>query len=175
MLTVHKVSRITGAFLIFFSCFAWAGISIDESSGFYSRQLTLTQNDLLADGNFFAEQSIDVSCSEIIRGRGRLKAPTLHIVTKNFAFTGTIECSGTCEIISQEPFNQKMFKRKGPGRFIIKIDPSLKFEQKHAEVALEVQKPVEAERRVEELRSDEPSNSSGEDTPAKQALSEAGQ
>jgi hypothetical protein len=54
-----------------------------------------------------------------------IRSPQIVINSKIFAYTGTIDCSGKCIITAGSAFNEKMFKRKGKGEFIIVIDEQL--------------------------------------------------
>ena len=78
---------------------------------------------MTCNGNFVAGKQITLSAGNLFEGTGLIKAPTIEISTKCFEFTGTIDCSGTCTIKSEEPFDAKMFKRTGGGEFIIIIEP----------------------------------------------------
>jgi hypothetical protein len=73
------------------------------------------------DSEMTAGQKINLQCGGILSGNGLFKAPEIEITAKTFRFTGTIECTGTCKISTQEPFDATMFKRKGNGKFIIAV------------------------------------------------------
>lgn len=71
------------------------------------------------NGSVTASNKISIACSSYFGGSGTLNAPDVRIETNTFGFTGTIECPGTCEIISKKAFDKNMFTQKGGGRFII--------------------------------------------------------
>lgn len=73
-------------------------------------------------GKIVAVESIDLTAKEELSGDGLIEAPVIHISVKTFTFTGTINCSKTCVITAETPFDQSMFKREGNGEFIIKIE-----------------------------------------------------
>ncbi len=81
--------------------------------------------DMTADETFTGAEAINLSVGETLRGSGNFRAPVIDITAKKFEFTGTIHCDNVCNITTQEPFNEKMFKRSGKGKFIIKADPNL--------------------------------------------------
>ena len=62
-------------------------------------------------------ETVTLNSAELT-GNGIIKGPKIYIKTKKFSFTGTIECSEECLIITEEPCNQTMFKRLGKGKFI---------------------------------------------------------
>jgi hypothetical protein len=73
------------------------------------------------NGELVGTESATLSC-DTLSGKGVLSSPQISIKTKIFAYTGTIDCNGKCTIITNSPFDDKMFKRKGKGEFIIIID-----------------------------------------------------
>lgn len=73
------------------------------------------------NGELIGTESATLSC-DTLSGKGLLSSPQISIKTKIFAYTGTIDCSGKCTIITNSPFDDKMFKRQGGGEFIIIID-----------------------------------------------------
>lgn len=81
--------------------------------------------DMILDGNFIAEKTVNLFCGQTLIGSGCIKSPDIKITCGRFDFKGKIICNGTCTIISKEAFDEKMFKREGNGNFIIKIDPNL--------------------------------------------------
>lgn len=72
-------------------------------------------------GQIIGRNSICLNC-DALTGNGRIRAPKITIKTKVFNFTGSISCSETCTIITSEPFDEKMFKRKGGGKFEIIVN-----------------------------------------------------
>ncbi|MFA6916199.1 MAG: hypothetical protein WC222_07365 [Parachlamydiales bacterium] len=73
------------------------------------------------NGEIIGRTSINLSCEALV-GKGKIQAPKIVIKTKIFAYTGKISCSESCIIIVSEPFNEKMFKKEGSGKFDIIVD-----------------------------------------------------
>lgn len=71
------------------------------------------------DGVFIATEKITLKAGETIEGTGLIQAPLIEILTKKFAFTGTIDCSGKCTIQTEEPVDTATFTSKGGGEFVI--------------------------------------------------------
>lgn len=74
-------------------------------------------------GEHVASEMIKIDSRSHVRGNGLLKAPKIRIKTKKFEFAGTISCDVSCVIITEEPFNHKMFKRTGMGQFSFITEP----------------------------------------------------
>lgn len=98
-------------------------------AGFQSPNINLSMKTLSLDDTIVADQSCTLTCKESFEGKGSIKSRRISITTKKFQFTGTIECDGDCFITAKHSFNQKMFKRKGRGKFYITIDPKLTFNE----------------------------------------------
>lgn len=95
----------------------------------FGNTINLTScEDTINDGRLIAAKEINLTCGRTFSGTGYLEAPVITIKATTFAFTGTIKCDQLCTIITKNSFNQAMFKRLGNGKFVIKIDPSLSFE-----------------------------------------------
>jgi len=54
----------------------------------------------------------------------KIKSPQINIVTKDFQFTGVIECSGECVITTAEEFDHSICDFKGEGNFVFNVDAS---------------------------------------------------
>lgn len=101
-----------------------AGFS--NSGRMQSKNLTLSVGGTLDNnGELIGSESANLSC-DTLSGKGLIQSPQITIQTETFAYKGTIDCSGICTIRSAQPFDEKMFTRKGAGKFIITIDPKLK-------------------------------------------------
>ncbi len=72
------------------------------------------------DGELIGVETAKISC-ETLTGKGLIRAPDILIKAKFFAFTGTIDCSNTCTIITSAPFNEAMCQRTGGGEWIVII------------------------------------------------------
>lgn len=66
----------------------------------------------------------DVTCAELV-GRGNLSGTVIMIKADKFLFTGSIECSEKCVIVTKEPFDHSIFTQKGSGIFEFKVEPDL--------------------------------------------------
>ncbi|MGA8163561.1 MAG: hypothetical protein WB791_00870 [Waddliaceae bacterium] len=73
------------------------------------------------NGELIGRESATISC-DTISGKGLIQAPEISLTTKIFAFTGTIECSEKCTIVTSASFDEKMFENTGEGEFIIVVD-----------------------------------------------------
>lgn len=116
-------------------------------AGIQSRVVNLNiGNGMDLDDEMIGTESINLSCGGSLRGTGLLKSPIINIKVRRFKFKGTIECDGTCTITAGKKFNKHMFQRKGSGKFIINIDPSL-----DTEISEDNTAPVEEipERKIE--------------------------
>lgn len=98
-----------------------------KDNGFSGWIVMMAQRKLNADGVIGAKKTVSIRCSKLLSGKGSVIAPEVTIVAKKFDFRGTIECSGTCVITTQEPFDETMFTKKGDGKFIVNVDPYLRF------------------------------------------------
>lgn len=99
---------------------AEAGFS--NSGRMKSKNLNISVNGTLDNnGELTGSETATLSC-ETLSGKGLIKSPQISIKTKIFAFTGTIDCSEECTIISSTPFDETMFKRLGNGKFVIIVD-----------------------------------------------------
>lgn len=97
-----------------------AGFS--NSGRMQSKNLNLSVGGTLDNnGELTGTETATLAC-ETLSGKGLIKSPQISIKTKIFAFTGTIECTGTCTIMASKSFDESMFKRKGNGEFVIIID-----------------------------------------------------
>jgi len=94
---------------------AWVNSGIFEANDLY-----LNSTKILNDGSFIGGHSVNIDCTELA-GKGLIKSPSINIATEVFNYTGTIECLDYCEINAKQPFNEKMFIRKGKGQFKITI------------------------------------------------------
>lgn len=97
---------------------------------------------IVADGEFIASKKIMFTAGEEFKGKGLLEAPDIEITAKTFLFSGTIDCSGTCKIRTEVPFDETMFKRKGSGNFII---------ERYQQSDTNVQAPVIEKKSLNEL------------------------
>lgn len=129
--------------------------SISLLAGIQSPTVSLSMGSFAHDDDITATKSCTVVCREGFTGKGRIKSPVVHITTKKFQFTGVIECDGDCFITAQESFNQKMFKRKGRGKFHITIDPTLAFDgEKKAAPTNDIEKDITSiNKEIDALRS----------------------
>ncbi len=98
-----------------------------KDNGFSGWIVMMAQRKLNADGVIGAKKTVSIRCSKLLSGKGSVIAPEVTIVVKKFDFRGTIDCSGTCVITTQEPFDEMMFTKKGDGKFIVNVDPYLRF------------------------------------------------
>lgn len=89
--------------------------------------------DMVADGNFIGEEEINFTVGGTLSGAGYFKGVDITLKVGRFAFTGTIECTRTCHIITAEPFDEAMFTREGSGMFVITVDATLAFQDAQAE------------------------------------------
>lgn len=76
------------------------------------------------NGELIGTETANLAC-DTLSGKGLIRSPQISIRAKLFAYTGTIDCNGKCTIVTSAPFNEKMFKRKGGGEFVILIDEKL--------------------------------------------------
>lgn len=74
--------------------------------------------ELIANGSF-------TLCCDEFSGMGLLSSPQISIEAKKLTFTGTINCSNRCIIITKSPIDENMFKRTGEGQFIFIVDKNL--------------------------------------------------
>ncbi|BDC34714.1 hypothetical protein Noda2021_06720 [Candidatus Dependentiae bacterium Noda2021] len=89
-----------------------------------SKNLIIQTDSFDADGGeYVASEMIKIDSKSHVRGNGLLKAPKIRIKTKKFEFAGTISCDVLCVIITEEPFNHKMFKQTGRGQFSFITEP----------------------------------------------------
>ena len=95
-----------------------------NSGSFRSRIINNAADTVLTNnGEFVAAESMTLSAGQMFDGSGYLEAPYISIITKKFAFTGTINCSVRCIIQSEEPFDHNAFTAKGDGEFIFTVQP----------------------------------------------------
>lgn len=94
-----------------------------------SNVITQHGKNIHIDDEFIASTSIELKAKSSIIGKGLIAAPHITINAKKFEFIGTIDCSDTCHITIQEPFDETMFTRKGSGSFTITIDPQLNLDE----------------------------------------------
>lgn len=118
-------------FLITVACLLTVFCIQSVEAGFYnngrmqSRNLNLSVRGTLDNnGELIGAETANLVC-DTLSGKGLIRSPQISIQTKVFAYTGTIDCDGSCVIISSTPFDEKMFKRTGKGEFAIVIDESL--------------------------------------------------
>jgi hypothetical protein len=67
-------------------------------------------------GELIGIDAIDLTC-DTLTGDGLIKSPQIKIETSIFAFTGIIDCTGQCTIVTGQPFDESMFTRIGEGDF----------------------------------------------------------
>lgn len=107
-----------------FTLFAMQNVEAGFSNNgrMQSKNLNLSIGGTLDNnGELIGVESLTLS-SDTLSGKGLISSPHISINTKTFAFTGTIECNGTCTIITRHSFDARMFKRRGAGEFIIVVD-----------------------------------------------------
>lgn len=120
---IMKLSFLLTSILCLATVFAEAGFS--NAGVMQSKNLYLTVSGTLDNsGQLIGTESATFSC-DTITGKGLIKSPQIVLKAKLFAFKGTIECSGKCTITTSAPFDEKMFKRKGGGEFVIIHDPKM--------------------------------------------------
>lgn len=112
-------------FLLTLLCVQNVEAGFSNSGRMQSRNLNLSIGGTLDNnGELIGTETATLSC-DTFSGKGLLSSPQISIKTKIFAYTGTIECSGKCTIITSSPFDENMFKRSGEGEFvIIVVDPN---------------------------------------------------
>lgn len=89
-----------------------------------SKNLNLSIGGVLENnGQLIGLDAANLSCDRLT-GKGLISAPQITIKAKTFAFTGVIECDGKCTITTSSPFNERMFKKRGNGEFVIIIEES---------------------------------------------------
>ena len=109
-------------FLLTLLCMQHVEAGFSNAGRMQSKNLNLSVGGTLDNnGELIGIESIHASC-ETLSGKGLISSPQITIKTQIFAYTGTIDCSGKCTIITSQPFNEKIFKRGGRGEFIIIID-----------------------------------------------------
>lgn len=87
----------------------------------YSHNSQFSANTFVNDGEIIGDETLtEIICVDI-QGTGVIKGQKISIQTKKFSFTGTIECDGECEIISEEPVDQNSFKQAGSGKFVFTV------------------------------------------------------
>lgn len=97
-----------------------AGFS--NSGRMQSKNLNISVGGTLDNnGELIGSETATLSC-DTLSGKGLIRSPQMTIKAKIFAYTGTIDCTGKCTIISSTPFDEKIFKREGKGEYIIVID-----------------------------------------------------
>lgn len=112
-------------FFEIFSCGIKLEAGFSNNGRFQSNCLNLTVNGTLDNnGQLIGLESAYISC-HTLSGNGLILSPSITIQAELFAFTGTIECSGKCVIITRVPFNENMFGRRGGGEFVIIVDENL--------------------------------------------------
>lgn len=109
-------------FLLTLLCVQNVEAGFSNSGRMQSKNLNISVGGTLDNnGELIGTESANLSC-DTLSGKGLIRSPQISIKTKIFAFTGTIDCDGQCTIITSAPFDDKMFKRKGKGEFIIIVD-----------------------------------------------------
>ncbi len=103
-----------------------------------SFSIDVSAQTVINNGDYYAMQKIVIN-TDTFQGNGFIDAPSINITTKKFDYTGTITCYGTCIIRADEPFDENMFKREGPGDFIIEIGEKNNNVQNHKHVAFSLQ------------------------------------
>lgn len=73
------------------------------------------------NGSLIGTQSAYIKC-DTITGKGLISSPQITLKAKIFAYTGTIDCSGICTIITSSPVDVNLFKRTGGGQFVYVVD-----------------------------------------------------
>lgn len=90
-----------------------------------SRNQDLVVTELLDNnGKIIAQEVIYAECGKLT-GNGLFKAKNIEIITKDFNFTGTIECSQDCYITTKKPVDKSKFKMAGSGKFNFNVDCKL--------------------------------------------------
>ncbi len=102
-----------------FNCGEYSGAGITEGE---SIEFTVTRE--LKNTGTIKGNDVNISCGSLT-GNGTISGKTIIIKTDEFKFTGTINCSKECLIISKKTFNKKMFKQTGKGKFTISVDENL--------------------------------------------------
>ncbi|MBA2367437.1 MAG: hypothetical protein H0V82_00250 [Candidatus Protochlamydia sp.] len=101
-------------------CLSNLHAGFDNGGTFQSNNLNINTTDLNNTGKMIGQNSVNIECDKFT-GNGYVKGPLISIKAKEFLYTGTIECSGECLIITQKPFKHTMFKKAGPGIFKFEV------------------------------------------------------
>lgn len=75
------------------------------------------------NGKITSADKVLINCTTF-EGNGLVSGPVIIIKTKNFTYTGTIDCSQECTIITTAPIDEQSFKRSGNGKFKFIVEPS---------------------------------------------------
>lgn len=124
-------------FLLTFFCFQNAEAGFNNAGRMQSKNLHLSIGGTLDNsGELIGTESAYISC-DTITGKGAIRSPQIQLEAAIFAFTGTIDCSGKCTIVTSKSFDERMFKRTGGGEFTVVIDENLG-KRKSKEIAEEL-------------------------------------
>ena len=126
-MTFNRMFQVTNVMLFALLCAGMLNATTKRKSDFYGWIVAMSQRKLNANGEIGAKKEVSIRCSKLFSGKGSLIAPEVTIVAKKFDFRGTIDCSGMCMITTQEPFDETIFTKQGDGKFVINVDPSLRF------------------------------------------------
>lgn len=102
--------------------------SIKTTGLFKLENMNIRINKLINKGVLVGAQTATFDCISI-KGKGSIQSPQITIKAVEFAFRGTIVCSGKCTIITATPVDKKSFTRLGGGEFEFIVDPSLEITQ----------------------------------------------
>ncbi len=127
-----KLSLYAIVFLFTLFCIQNVEAGYSNNGRMQAKNLNLSVGGTLDNnGELIGTESANLSC-DTLSGKGFIRSPQISIETNIFAFTGTIDCGNKCTIISKTPFDEKMFKRKGDGEFVILIENSEKTTDKNS-------------------------------------------
>jgi hypothetical protein len=100
--------------------------------------MNVTDDTIINNGEYCALYKVSIDAYNSFKGSGDIYCQSCIINCKKFEFTGTITCYDQCIINVENDFDQDMFKKDGPGKFIINVGkksytalqsgPSLSFE-----------------------------------------------
>jgi len=124
-MTIKMSAALLASTLLLSASLSFSGGQFINSGTMSGRVLTMGSRNMQADGSFIGKEEVRLTCTERFAGSGYVQAPVVVIKASKFEFTGTITCDVSCDIIVKEPFNEKMFTRKGTGTFTITVDPEL--------------------------------------------------
>jgi len=79
------------------------------------------------NGTITGKEKILIRVAKELSGNGLLKAPVIVILTKAFAYKGTIDCDKSCTVYTTKKFKKSMFKKKGKGKLEVNVIPEEEF------------------------------------------------